>query len=142
VTFNSEQSTISTSSIPATIATPDTTAPTFGDNPVIDHLGENFEQPPLDQGCPKHIPTEPAAIKCLHTGEGVMSHLPKERGKLLKGIQEADKNAQMAELDNEWEIVNVSNVMSGMAAAMAEADAYHSWTGHSGRKPSKSSWII
>ena len=40
-----------------------------------------------------------------------------------KGIQEADEAAQMAELDDEWDIIDSREVVSGMAAAMAEADA-------------------
>ena len=38
---------------------------TFIDNLVIVHLGDNFEHIPLDQGCPRHICTESAAIRCL-----------------------------------------------------------------------------
>ena len=40
---------------------------TFIDNPIIDHLGDNFEQVPLDQGCPRHIHTESAAIRRLRS---------------------------------------------------------------------------
>jgi hypothetical protein len=38
---------------------------TFVDNPIIDHLGNNFEHVPLDQGRPRHIRTELAAIRHL-----------------------------------------------------------------------------
>jgi len=96
---------------------------TFNDNPVIDHLGDNFEHPPLDQGRPRRIRTESAAIRRLRAGEGVISNLPRERGELPKGIQEGDEAAQMAELDGEWEFIDSGDVASGMAAAMAEADA-------------------
>jgi hypothetical protein len=50
----------------------------FVDNPVIDHLGDNFEHAPLDQGRPSHIHTESVAIRCLRIGEGVISNLPHE----------------------------------------------------------------
>src|ERR1700685_2320386 len=75
---------------------------TFDDNPVADHLGEHFEHP-VDQGRPKHIHSKLVAIRHLHTGEGVISNLPRERGELPKGIQEGNEAAQMAKLDNEWE---------------------------------------
>jgi len=58
----------------------------FEDNPVVDHLGDNFEHPPPDQGHPKHIRTELAAIRHLHTGKGVTSHFSSERGELLRGM--------------------------------------------------------
>jgi hypothetical protein len=106
-----------TSSEQPTVQTP------FEDNPVIDHLGDNFEHPPLDQGRPRRIRTESAAIRRLRAGEGVISNLPRERGELPKGIQEGDEAAQMAELDGEWEFIDSGDVASGMAAAMAEADA-------------------
>jgi len=61
--------------------------PTFVDNPVIDHLGKNFEHVPLDQGRPRRICTELAAIRCLRAGEGVISNLPRDQGELAKGIQ-------------------------------------------------------
>ena len=92
----------------------------FVDNPVIDHLGGNFEHAPLAQGRPRRICTESAAIRRLCTGEGVISNLPCERGVLPRGIQEGDEAAQTAELDDEWES---RDVVSGMAAAMAEADS-------------------
>ena len=92
----------------------------FVDNPVIDHLGDNFEHAPLDQGRPRHIHTESVAIRCLRIGEGVISNLPHERGPLPRGIQEGDEAMQMAELDDEWEF---GDVTSGIVAAMAEADA-------------------
>jgi hypothetical protein len=38
---------------------------TFVDNPIIDHLGNNFKHAPLDQGHPRHICTESAAIRHL-----------------------------------------------------------------------------
>ena len=60
------------------------------------------------------------AIRCLRTGEGVISNLPRERGTLPREIQERDEAVQMAKLDDEWEF---GDVASGMAAAMAEADA-------------------
>ena len=49
-----------------------------------------------------------------------MATLP---GALLRGIQDGDEAMQMAELDDKWEFVDLGDVMSGMAAAMAEADA-------------------
>jgi hypothetical protein len=98
--------------------------PTSSAPPVTDHLGQNFEHPAPNEGRPRRIRTESAAIRRLRAGEGVASHLPRERGELPRGIQEGDEAAQMAELDNEdWEVVNDENVASGMAAAMAEADA-------------------
>ena len=54
------------------------TTTTVVNNPVIDHLGDNFEHTPLDQDWPRHICTESAAIRCLRTGEGVISNLPHE----------------------------------------------------------------
>ena len=42
---------------------------------------------------------------------------------LFRGIQEGDEAAQIAELDDKWEFVDWGDVASGMAAAMAEADA-------------------
>jgi hypothetical protein len=118
VIINPEQPTVRTT-IPES-AQP-TTIPSSTITP-IDHLGDNFEHLPEDQGCLKRIHTELAAIRCLHTGEGVISNLPCERGKLPRGIQEADKAAQMAGLDDEWEMIDPGEVVSGMAAAMAEAD--------------------
>ena len=61
---------------PTDLAPPVIWLTTFIDNPVIDHLGNNFEQVPLDQGCPRHICTESAAIRCLRAGEGVINNLP------------------------------------------------------------------
>jgi len=96
----------------------------FEDNPVVDHLGDNFKHPPPDQGHPKCIRTELAAIRCLRTGEGVTSHFPSERGELPRGIQEGDEAAQMAELDDEWVAVNLGGDASGMSTAMSETDAF------------------
>ena len=81
-----------------TVLAPTLTCPitTFDDNPIVDHLGDNFEHPPPDQGRPRHICTESVAIRRLHTGEGVISNLPHERGELPRGIQEGDEAAQMA----------------------------------------------
>jgi hypothetical protein len=118
VTINPEQPTVCTT-IPES-AQP-TTIPSSTVAPV-DHLGDNFEHLPEDQGRPKRIRTELAAIRRLCTGEGVISNLPCERGELPRGIQEADEAAQMASLDDEWEMINPGEVVSGMAAAMAEAD--------------------
>ena len=42
---------------------------------------------------------------------------------LLRGIQEGDEAVQMAEFNVEWKFVDFGDVVSGMAAAMAEADA-------------------
>ena len=42
---------------------------------------------------------------------------------LPRGIQEGDEATQMAELDDKWEFVGLGDVVSGMAATMAEADA-------------------
>ena len=66
---------------------------------------------------------------------------------LPRGIQEGYEAAQMAELDDEWES---GDVVSGMAATMAEANALEltyeeaqsrsDWP--SGRKPSRSSWML
>src|SRR5882762_2706322 len=107
----------------ATTSSEQPTVPPFEDNPVIDHLGDNFEHPPLDQGRPRRIRTESAAIRRLRTGEGVISSLPREQGELPRGIQEGDEATQMAKLDGEWEFVDLRDAASGMAAAMAEADA-------------------
>jgi hypothetical protein len=109
----------------ATINSEQPTIPApFEDNPVVDHLGDNFEHPPPDQGRPRRIRTESAAIRRLRSGEGVISSLPREQGELLRGIQEGDEAVQMAELDGEWEFIDSVDVASGMAAAMAEADAH------------------
>jgi hypothetical protein len=78
---------------------------------------------PMDQGRPKCICTESVLIRRLCTGEGVISNLPCEKGELPKGIQEGDEAAQMAELDDKWELMDSRDVASGMAATMAEADA-------------------
>ena len=40
---------------------------------VINPLGDNFEHQPDIEGHPKHIRQESAAIKRLHTSEGVLS---------------------------------------------------------------------
>jgi hypothetical protein len=88
VTTNPEQPTVRTS-IPKS-AQP-TTIPSSTITPV-DHLGENFKHLPEDQGRPKCIHTKLVAIRCLCTGEGVISNLPCERGKLPRGIQEADES--------------------------------------------------
>ena len=77
----------------------------------------------MDQGCPRHICTELAAIRHLRAGEGVISNLPHDQGELPKGIQEGDEVAEVAELNDEWECINTGDFMSGMAAAMAESDA-------------------
>ena len=90
---------------------------------TTDHLGNNFKQPSPDQDCPKCICTKSATIRCLCLGEGVISNLPCEQGELPKGIQEGDKAVQMAELDDEWKFIDMGDVVSEMAAAMAEADA-------------------
>jgi hypothetical protein len=119
VTINPEQPTVHTT-IPKS-AQP-TTIPSSTVTP-IDHLGDNFEHLPEDQGRPKRICTELVAIRRLCTGEGVISNLPRERGELPRGIQEADEAMQMSGLDNEWEMIDPGEVVSGMAAAMAEADA-------------------
>ena len=96
---------------------------TFIDNPIIDHLGNNFEHVPLDQGHPRCIRTELAAIRCLRVGEGVISNLPHDQGELLKGIQEGDEVAEVAKLNDEWEFINTGDFASRMAATMANADA-------------------
>jgi len=83
---------------------------TFIDNPVIDHLGDNFEHVPLDQGRPRCIRTESAAIRHLRAGEGVISNLPRDQGELPKGIQEGDEVAEVAELDNKWEFIEIPRV--------------------------------
>jgi hypothetical protein len=49
-------------------------------------------------------------------------HLPSLERQAAKSIQEADEAAQMAELDDEWELIASGDITSGMAAAMAEAD--------------------
>ena len=64
-----------------------------------------------------------AAIHCLRAGEGVTSHFPSERGELLQGIQEGDEAVQMAELNSDWDIVSDGDIVSGVAAAMAEAES-------------------
>lgn len=120
VTINPEQPTVHT--IISESAQPTTTIPSSTVTPV-NHLGDNFEHLPKDQGRPKRIRTESAAIRRLCTGEGVISNLPRERGELPRGIQETDEAAQMAGLDDEWEMIDPGEVVSGMAAAMAEADA-------------------
>ena len=89
-----------------TVSAPPVIQPTtFIDNPIIDHLGDNFKHVPLDQGCPRHIHTELAAIRCLQAGEGVISNLPCDQGELLKGIQEGDEVAEVAELNDKWEFI-------------------------------------
>jgi len=100
------------------------TLATFSDNPTVNHLGNNFEQPPSDQGHPKQVHQESTAVRCLHDGEGFISDHPSERNQLPKGIQEADEAVRMAQSDG-WEFVDlgVGDTASGMVAAMAEADA-------------------
>jgi hypothetical protein len=109
--------------VPALGSAVPVSAPSFQDNPIVDHLGKQFEHPPPDQGHPKRIRTESAAIQRLHSGKGVASPFPSKRAELPKGIQEGSEAAQMAELDDEWELVDSRDVTSRMAAAMAEADA-------------------
>ena len=58
---------------------------------TVDPLGENFERlPEPEEGRPKRVRQESVAIQRLHAGEGVMSNLSKERGQILKGIQQVD----------------------------------------------------
>jgi hypothetical protein len=100
------------------------TPATFSDNPTVDHLGKDFEHPPSDQGRPKRVRQESAAVRRLRDGEGFISDRPSERNQLPKGIQEADEAARMAQSDG-WEVIDleVGDMASGMVAAMAEADA-------------------
>ena len=60
----------------------------------------------MDQGHPRRIHTESAAIRCLRAGEGVISNLPRDQGELPKGIQEGDEVVEVAELDDKWECIN------------------------------------
>jgi transposase InsO family protein len=102
---------------------PENPATTFMDNPTVDHLGRDFEQPPDNQGHPKQIRQESAALRRLRDGEGFISDCPSERNQLPKGIQKADEAARMAQSDD-WEVVDlgIRDMSSGMVAAMAEAD--------------------
>jgi len=95
----------------------------FSDNPTVDHLGKDFEHPASDQGRPKRVRQESAAVRRLRDGEGFIGDHPSERNQLPKGIQEADEAARMAQSDS-WEVVDlgVGDKASGMVAAMADAD--------------------
>jgi hypothetical protein len=110
------------STIPDFPQTP-VTSPTnpLDDNPTVDHLGNDFEHPPADHGRPKRVRQESAALRRLRDGQGFTSNRPSERHQLPRGIQEGDDAARMAQSDD-WEVVDL-DVDSGMAAAMAEADA-------------------
>src|SRR5277367_5895764 len=112
------------------ITIPKVQSEVFEDNPVVDPLGENFEQPPETEGRPRRVRTESAAIRRLRTGEGVVSNLPRERGQLPKGIQEGNMQgeaeiaeAEVAEVvaDNEVE-PELWDAMAALAAAGPEAD--------------------
>ena len=67
---------------------------------TVDPLGENFERlPESEEGRPKRVRQESAAIRRLRTGEGVMSNLPKERGQIPKGIQQVDLPGEAEEAE-------------------------------------------
>ena len=54
---------------------------------VINPLGDNFKNLPVEEGRPKRVRRESAAVKRLHSGEGVMSTKPMKMGQLPKGVQ-------------------------------------------------------
>ena len=59
---------------------------------TVNPLGDDFKGLPEPdiEGCRKRVRQESAAVRRLRTGEGVMSNLPKERGQILKGIQQVE----------------------------------------------------
>ena len=94
------------------------------DNPTVDHLRCDFEQPPDNKRCLKQICQESAAVRHPQNGEYFISDHPCERNKLPQDIQEVDKTLRMAQSDN-WEVVDLEtkDMSSGMVVVMVEAEA-------------------
>jgi hypothetical protein len=90
--------------------------------PATDHPGGNLE-PICD--CDKHIRKESDYLKCLCEGEGKVDSRP-NAPRVLRGMQLAEpggvEDAAATAVD-EWEMVDVLDFESGMAAAVAEVEA-------------------
>jgi hypothetical protein len=85
----------------------------------VDPLGDNFERLPNEEGRPKRIQQESAAIQRLHSGEGVMSNLPKERGQIPKGVQQVDL-PRIEEVE-EADVVEIAETEPNIVDAMIAA---------------------
>ena len=59
----------------------------------------------------------------------MISNLPHDQGELPKGIQEGDEVAEVAELDNEWECINMGDFASANALepTYEEAQSQSDW---------------